>query len=130
MKYVKDYLHFYLGCECIRPFDGKRFKLTPINLEWAPSEQWKPLLRPLSDINKDEVADLMGVKGFIKEGNWCPPFFQLRWEDLNYEQHSQHEYLVQLSPDQFFFLLSKHFDIFDLITEGLAIDATKKEATT
>lgn len=85
-----------------------------------------PLFRPLSDITKNEVANLMGVKDVVIDGDWCPPFFQIAWYDSKDEYRSDHLYIHQMHPDQVFYLLSKHFDLFGLIDAGLAL--AKKEA--
>lgn len=149
MKDIKDYLHLYLGCEgqyyAGYGRHGKQWvkarlvgftsqgKLILIcydkkGAEWgydvvAGHDEFKPSLRRLSSITKEEVADLMGVDGFIKRGNWSSPFFQCEYEDLENETHSKHLYLSQMSPEQTVFLLSKGFDLFNLIDEGLAFDA-------
>ncbi len=81
-----------------------------------------PILRPLSDINKDEVAGLIGIQGFVVKGNFCAPFFQIQYQDLNGEDTYRHAYITQLSPDQFKKLLDWHFDLFGLIESGLAIE--------
>jgi hypothetical protein len=137
-KNIKDYLHLYLGCEC-RIGDSKKREwirmvselsvctgINHLNIQiWYKSSSCKPILRPLSDITKEEVADLMGVDGFIKRGNWSEPFFQCEYEDLSNDQRFKHLYITQMSPTQTVFLIKSRFDLFNLIPEELAIDKTK-----
>jgi hypothetical protein len=66
----------------------------------------KPILRPLSDMTEEESKEI----GFW--GVWHDVEFNaLAWDDVHW------------SPEDFRILLSHHFDLFNLIPEGLAIDA-------
>jgi hypothetical protein len=130
-KNIKDYLHLYLGCEVLWEDESGNTGGTEI-LDGHLIESSKvlkiiikPILRPLSDITKEEVADLMGVDGFIKRGNWSEPFFQCEYEDLSNDQRFKHLYITQMSPTQTVFLIKSRFDLFNLIPEELAIDKTK-----
>lgn len=133
-KQLKDFLHLYLGCNmvCItkRNTDllrnGRIKKLTYLGLNLNSTfTDYKPILRHLDSMTKEEVADLLGIEGFITKGNFCAPFFQVEYKDLNGEENYKHQYYNQLSPDQVVLLLSKHFDLFRLIESGLAISASK-----
>jgi hypothetical protein len=86
---------------------------------------YKLLLNPLFVITKEQVADLLGVEGFIKKGNYTAPFFQIEYETLEGTWGYKHQYITNLSADQFHFLLKGGFDIFQLIEELLALDKTK-----
>lgn len=137
-------LALYLGCECetgswFPKFIGTRVLIAVdiatdqvrINFgegedqHWLPCRDVKPTLRPLSNITKEEIADLFEVKGTILRGNYDHPFFQIQYNDLNGLSRFEHRYITQLSPAQVVFLLGKHFDLFGWIEAGLAIDKTK-----
>lgn len=107
-KEIKDYLNFYLGCEI--DINGQKEVLDSIsqtgeieslfrgnlrNYRHLSDEHIKPILRPLSDMNKEEKA---------------------RWRLM------VNSYQSYASTVKYF--LDKHFDLFGLIESGLAIDAT------
>jgi hypothetical protein len=104
-----------------------------------------PIIRLLSDITEDEVKECYH-KNYIwhnippscidkieVERGENYPVNQVRIHFKNkpingtgYMCGMNIMYLNQLSPVQFHYLLSKHFDLFDLIADGLAIDAAKQ----
>lgn len=111
-KKIKDYLHLYLGCEAIitdvrndAPDEhwaaiGNRITIDTSFLHYI-SEGWisvKPILRKLSDMTEQENKELKKIK------------------------HSDVFIIKNAEITQW--LLSKHFDLFNLIESGLAIDAT------
>lgn len=146
MKQLKDYLHLYFGCEIgiensggviqkfifrgLRPKFDENIKVEvnqlllespndqsdPLNEPTAMFWEWpnkcKPILRPLSDMKVEEMQEC---------GNMIYDFSND--EELNKWQPSDFE--IGLAPEQFYWLLSKHFDLFGLIEAGLAIDKTK-----
>lgn len=114
MKQLKDYLHFYLGCECLLE-DKVRVTLNgfennhPVVLnkkDWQSArvnqmDLIKPILRPFpSDMTEDDEEET-GLNKFYEYGH-----------------HT-------LAPLEFVYLLSQGFDLFGLIKAGLAIDKTK-----
>lgn len=114
MKKIEDYLHLYLGCECVRvkaryPYKkGEVIKLDIDTLKYFASDV-KPILRPLSSMAEEEAKelDLADVQiGLLAFG---------------------HRLQMHMTPDQFKKCLDKHFDLFGLIEEGLAIGSTKTE---
>lgn len=108
MKEIKDYLHFYLGCEMmLGKIRGNRqiYTLESDSLIFAIEDGDKPILRPLSDITTYEKE--MAVDPMLYGLSHCLPSTQIL----------QSAELVR-------FLLSKQFDIFGLIESGLAIDKT------
>jgi hypothetical protein len=126
-KKIQDYLHLYLGCECVwqdsraEITNNGKGKLTEIGKRIAVIEskgelaecmpfEAKPILRPLSDMTEEEEDKFYSFwSGSCSTGNL----------KLSIEREAQAT----------MFLLSKHFDLFGLIPAGLAIDATKvKEA--
>ena len=120
MKKIEDYLHLYLGCEAkvdvenelgqllaivlserIQLGIGFGFNNRAIRLHY--SEEVKLILRPLSDMT-DEESKKVNFPVFNKNGT---PLLNMWF------------------PEDFLYLLSKHFDLFGLIDAGLAIDKTK-----
>lgn len=118
-KELKDYLHLYLGCLCYKRLStvtNKRPQVLTTRLyDWAIGgircQTIIPILRPLSDMTDGEMQEC---------GNMVYDFSND--EELNKWQPSDFE--IGLAPEQFYWLLSKHFDLFGLIESGLAIDAT------
>lgn len=116
-KQLKDYLHLYLGCEmaCHKDFipnsreestRGEGFCiLTPDllsdidrnRLEYG-TPHFKPILRPLSDMTEEEAKEAYTIRG----------------------KNAFHEFTGETVK----YLLFKHFDLFDLIESGHAIDKT------
>jgi len=115
---LQDYIHYYIGVECLNTWftpdhecykegwklEGYRttsqkcyFLENETDNTWTDSI--KPILRRLISLTEDERADLhIGT---------CFDFGSYR-------------------PDQFNYLLKKHFDLFGLIDAGLAIDANQQ----
>jgi hypothetical protein len=124
MKDIKDYLHLYLGCECqamgqLDENDKPRIsKLTGISYDDTQCEWWAyfeneesgyavvsdvfPILRPLNNMTAEEL-DV--------------------FTDLNMK--SDYQTIFEKQAEITRWLLSKHFDLFQLIEAGLAIDKTK-----
>lgn len=145
-KNIKDYLHLYLGCQMERGGIVTGALLDAANESaFNAWEDFKPILRPLSDITnreKTEIYKMIFGREFPNSGQI---FFRHdkttssdpRWIlstgvdrlgiemdgtvwgdcDLNNKKHNQH--LITL------YLLKQRFDIFGLIEGGLAIDKTK-----
>lgn len=153
-KNIKDYLHLYNGCTIRRfnkhigTLDGKLcgFKdgfnesyilvnhgMNIVRVGW--NEEFKPILRPLSSMTDDEAIEV--CKFETPKGRWGDiEIEEIRDNKIWYldgsmfhgDGISEYEdcfiYFNQLDSEQFRFLISKHFDLFGLIKEGLAIDAT------
>lgn len=106
MKNIKDYLHLYMGCQVM--YDDDQGKLTYyLMYNILATNEWhlvKPILRPLSDMTEEEMK-IVTVSGLMS--------------DLKYIINRN-----KWTPERFLYLLSKGFDLFGLIEEGLAIDAT------
>jgi hypothetical protein len=154
MTKFKDVAHLYIGCMVQYPDTcGKKItaRLTGVTiseiettykrkrkgcsgdiLSWQPTASHnsdalhtKPILRPLSSMTKEEVAEFMGITdGVVTKGNYSKPFFQLEWKDNLDDWRFKFQYSNQLSAYQFIILLSKGFDLFGLIESGEAIDGT------
>jgi len=99
----------------------------------------KPILRTLSDMTEDEKLwwfnSVNDGKRKLVESEWvselngkaCEPHWTLWTDDYKIGRMG---YTVGINnsfkPEQFFWLLSKHFDLFGLIEAGMAIDKTKQ----
>lgn len=146
---IKDYLHLYLGCEtAVR---GSRLTYTNnyAFIERLDSENYsfrwediKPILRPLSDMTKEEaiwMTELRHGKGCVGvKGDWAfdAPTRTVIWSnefggELQVAmkgigtRYAPNRKGILYMPNQFLYLLSKNFDLFGLIEAGLAIDKTK-----
>lgn len=127
-KQLKDYLHLYLGCECMYlngeaviseiSMDSRYELLCSVKLKGgkkhlqAAIEKVKPILRPLPDMTDEEKKEIdKQYKAFTKSKTFNDTGVVM-WA----AKHTQ-------------ILLSKHFDLFGLIESGLAIDKTKTNTT-
>jgi hypothetical protein len=157
-KNLKDYLPFYIGCECQTPlgimelssidihdqypvwfrYMGRFGQYTPkLNYEVLSKHglrgrafyfnEVKPLLRPLSDLTKEE-AKAVGSLLHTVNGKNCRAYkneFGM-WRIQYGNVHGQFWIIDNtiFNQRQTIYLLSKHFDLFGLIESGLAIDKT------
>lgn len=127
-KQLKDYLHFYLGCDIQLPVSESPetkgvVKLTPeyllamyVHNEW---DYAKLILRKLSSMTEEECWYSQNNFGHFVKGT-SDEYIKNR---LHCIKESYMEFR-NIMPDQFRWLLSKHFDLFDLIPAGLAIEAS------
>lgn len=116
-KDIKDYLHLYLGCSVAIGYkypDGMRIDVIAgvskngiytSNEDFCSSDQFKLLLRPLSDMTEEECIVL----------GWSSSY------QCAIIKHKPEN----LQPNEILFLLKNAFDLFELIQSGLAIDKTK-----
>lgn len=117
MKDIKDYLNLYLGCEVYAPAaydkevfldgvfkDGFWLNSEFYQYDGATAKSLQLILRPLSDMTEEEHQHMMKLH-FEADSKLLPWFSDTYFECVRY-------------------LLSKHFDLFNLIPEGLAIDKT------
>ena len=105
MKDIKDYLHLYLGCECI--VDGIKTKLSAYHIEFQDDDTIKPILRPLLDMDGNEQIEYAKLTKLVTDG--------------------VHSVQIRIdTPESFLWKLSKGFDLFGLIEDGLVIDKSKQ----
>jgi hypothetical protein len=141
-KNIRDYLHFYLGCECLYYPKGLKYlpqrgRLLAMDLFEEKAElrdnagnainrplltkpqtpYLKPLLRLLSSITDEEKRELLRINDDFG-GNNILSFFKLN-RNVNFYFNSANPFIVQ-------YLLSKGFDLFGLIDAGLALDKSKQ----
>jgi hypothetical protein len=93
-----------------------------------------PILRPLSSMTEEEAIEVARVsewEGHFRDVKVTKSKFDdliVSWDGMpesREEFNATGEFFY--CAEQFLYLLSKHFDLFNLIEEGLAIDATKAE---
>jgi hypothetical protein len=161
VKTFKEVAHLYLGCDVMatykKPFDfkGKFIGISmaeqaivqhaPLAINQYSYENIKPLLRPLSDIQQEDLLP-------IKDNGLIPDFeilFQRFTGGYCIELDSVRDdgYCLTIYPDGsvwcickdnnenypyrggelFAHLLSRGFDLFDLIPRGLAISQPSKD---
>lgn len=86
---------------------------------------FRPYLRPLSELVKDEPdgESLLDELRFSSELNWCDAYDEF----LNCFDIDNPEYMSTAPYEIVIWLLKNHFDIFDLIDKGLAIDINALE---
>lgn len=143
MKNIKDYLHLYLGCDCIVTLfnnpEPKDLILTPTVVKSYYSNVItgiKPILRRLSDITDAEFNFLVKerfqysrfIKTMVENESIIEPaaiYFKGLKDIGGREIETQcTQPMSSLNPAQFLYLLSIGIDLFGLIEAGLAIDAT------
>lgn len=135
---IRDYLHLYIGAKHRYKFiDSEGFSvwldLLPHRLprlEDASISEIQLALRPLSSMTEEEAIE------FITTGTSVYKTIMdivIKDDCLSFEGgygHTGRTWVKviafnSLKPQQFKFLLSKHFDVFGLIKAGIAIDAAK-----
>ncbi len=136
MKDIKNYLHLYYGAQIFYPETSEYsiFSWTHFLSMEQPDYNihWKLVLRNLSDMTEEEAIEL------VKLTEWEPHF-----RDVKAERNKFNDWIVSWNgmpesrevfnatgeqfycSEQLLWLLSKNFDFFDLIGEGLAIDKTQ-----
>lgn len=146
-KDIKDYLHLYLGCECrcysLSDSNGWIDRVTPelliqIDDEDSGINGLCLILRPLSDMTEEEAIeicktvvdefrhDVIDIFEITKDRIWYIDGQVWGW-DGGSEIIDKYFYFHEMPPEVMRILLSKGFDLFNLINEGLAIDATKMQ---
>lgn len=114
-KEIKDYLHLYLGAECLANVPNIEVKQRLIidgDLIGYEGENYftniQPLLRKLSDMTGKERSLYLSY-----------------WDNVEVFSSSRVEAATKRDAEATRYLLFKHFDLFNLIPEGLAIDKNK-----
>lgn len=84
----------------------------------------KPILRPLSDMTKEEYIEFYGYpEWYLKDESFMDEPYKVTLEHLIAELKGGGSFQLE----QFSFLFKKHFDLDGLIPEGLAIDINTLE---
>ena len=111
MKF-KEIAHLYTGCKVYSIISNECFieSMNGVDTDCIRVEgvvdyhtgEYKPILRPLSDMTEEEKRVVLAPSSII------------------HDEHSEAKAMA-LSTN---YMLSRHFDLFDLIDSGEAIDAT------
>jgi hypothetical protein len=132
---IRDILHLYLGAKCNVEGIGKYgwYRLSPAILTSVENGEItvKPILRQLSSMTEEEAKDFCEMEG------WGRDLENIVVTDgaIDFKRvvGSRTETCItrftRCRPEMFRWLLSKHFDLFNLIPEGLAIDADTLKTT-
>jgi len=140
-KNIKDYLHFYIGCEFSNGLDAKVRTVTFSNADTilgAKVGDFKLILRPLSDMTEEEMKELyllvFGKKfvgdnishrdGLTKNDRWVLWSGIERlfiYKDGDVGADCDLHYMRVPYQKVFTWQLSKGFDLFGLIDAGLVI---------
>jgi hypothetical protein len=131
MKSIKEFLHLYLGCDVVYYENGeyKGFGVNThalhVNIEMGLRKtEVKPILRPLSSMTEEEAIEMYDhlYPDVPRDSKFksVTILSQLSLPGMYYEGAcSIHDY-----KGWFPYLLSRGFDLFDLIPSGLAIDGS------
>lgn len=145
MKDIKEYLHLYLGCQCEHtcwddagddmPGSKKTRRTGELDLSILEDIDWfrpKLLLRPLSDMTEEEFEQFRTITGY--------PNHNATFEGAD-GVHIKYRYgkkstvngfktsinINSIRPDMLKYLLSRGFDLFNLVSDGLAINKTESK---
>ncbi len=123
IKKIEDYLPYYIGQEVKGNEGTMTYTLSSVNVKWVGCmfqdkyghvmwlhDGWKLVLRPLSDMTKEEREIFGWQEDWIFEDKSDP------------NQPLKTTFLVW----EFIDLLKMGFDLFGLIPTGLAVDKTKE----
>lgn len=152
-KDIKQFLHYYLGCEGYEYSQTVKFKLTPERLVSILSSNipFKPILRPLSDMTEEEAADVYTIERdrilhsptndvdvrqrtdfgwVVTRLDHLNVGLLIKYDGVCYKVINEGKRpAIEPAMNQpliFHYLLSKYFDLFGLIEAGIAIDKTKQ----
>lgn len=94
---------------------------------WAP-ENIKPILRPLESISEEEAKQFLKLFApktykFIDIQTKADTWFTVRFKNGNGNYGFISYSVTQMNPEKFIWLLSKGFDLFNWIEQGLAINS-------
>lgn len=125
-KQLKDYLHLYLGCECIigdkkgkltamqsKPFDQAVFRSDEDSRmgHLVSVDKIKPILRPLSDMTDKEWLHIFSLaRGIVIQ------------DDSIYkiEKHSNNEVCIRISLAQFLLSCQEHHNADVRVPKGVS----------
>lgn len=144
-KKLQDYIHFYIGQPCVNSWFAEthdmydngwilagvdKISTKPYKLENSDDFSWsqevKPLLRPLSAVTDEEAqeaAEILGGASHISKEGQIRQFKELIERIYNMQTNIPGMRWIRLTV----FLLSRGFDLFDLIESGLALDKIKRK---
>ena len=130
LKHIAPYLPYDLKIEYIM-YGLKKiseisllspFGLALYNNHWRAFEMVKPILKDIDDFDPSEKRS--EVEEFVGIGNWCEAYDE--YMDIFEDNIGSSEALVLQAPQPIFnYFLSQHYDVFGLISKGLAISESE-----
>lgn len=149
MKTTFKNQHLYLGCICIEKSTGNQatFNIDRLNKSLLYPEDYTLILRPLSDMIQEEAIELCSIHNpnpfdgdrlkhwvksevsemeFLTVSNKKNAYsFQIDCTNGDVSVYKDDElHTTDGTAKMTAYLLSQHFDLFNLIPQGIAIDAT------
>jgi hypothetical protein len=145
-KDIKDYLHLYLSQQFVVR-GGKVGRIVSVGENgsiivypdgdqrgnFIINEVLKPVLRTLSSMTIEEGKEIVMLRSpigsIVTKDKIVINYIldiHISWYFTGVPNITRWVRFDELSPSQFIYLLSKGFDLFNLIPEGLAIDSTLK----
>lgn len=126
---IQDYLHLYMGAEANMPGHKVIISHALLADEYVMKHYGvRPILRPLNSMTEDEgreYAAHYGIKGHlpctISEENG---FVKIAIGNKDHGASLFPMGQYGQKPESLRYLLSRHFDLFNLIPDGLAINKT------
>ena len=117
LKHLAGYLPYSLNMQYVSAYNDslKIRELEINNVNYSLLNQNKPILRPLSELTKENVVDMIECSDFESV------YFNSNPSDLIFINTEDKIYLSDILKNTEF-LLKNHFDIYGLIDAGLAID--------
>lgn len=124
-KDISEYIHYYIGqqCQTIAPDGIPHSILETINYYWLGRSKRDgtrliPILRKLEDMTEEECWDIEAINP-----SWVPGTSKEYIQNRLYLTKKRIVDKRGIQPEVFHYLLSKGFDLFNLIESGAAIDA-------
>lgn len=117
LKHLAGYLPYGLQIY-FESLDGENkstWTLSYNEIDFLLRNRNKPILRPLSDLTKDNVLEIIEYSDFENI------YFNGNPSDLIFINTEDKTYLSDISKNMEF-LFKNHFDIYGLIEKGLAVD--------
>lgn len=142
LKHLAPYLPYELNCQTV---DKGEVVISKLNAAYSDNsysfmnivesekgfEDIKPILRPLSDLTKDDKFSELINEELIC-GAW--KFVHDDWTTSIQTSNNQHTLLIiqnEVAPECtvlfFNYMIENHYDVFGLIEQGLAIDINTLE---
>jgi hypothetical protein len=155
MKYLKDYINFYLGCR-VALAGGESYILKPSNLpnNWQSLPEpitGKLILRPLSDMTEDEGKEIIqqihnSIYGYDCQFASIAKYYEIGVGFVAYDaKKDRMSITIEIDRGVEFYyngtemivrqfeitqyLLSKSFDLFNLHEDGLCLYKNKEGGT-
>jgi hypothetical protein len=120
---LQDYLHYYMGCKMLYSShhepQNEPYVLTFENIKEAIEFADRPIFRRLEDMTEEQARD------FLRHAVPDAEYLSHNEYGVIWQSRGSRSYIFYLygSPAGFHYLLTQHFDLFNLTENGLAVDA-------